>query len=277
MLRAQGQRALGRLLRNVHKHSVESHEFVDTAMPPAFVFDIDGVLVRGKTILPAARAALKLLYQPDRQTPKVPVAFLTNGGGVTEEAKAAQLSEWLDVRVEGSQVVLSHTPFRQFAAHFADKPVVVVGRGKVVEVAQHYGFRRVTTTQQLAQATPHSVPFWHGKAEWLQQPTSQRPLFGTADDPIAAVFIFNDPTDWYMDLQLLFDVITSGGVLGRSHADVPLDTPPVEVFFSNPDLLWANEHSVARFGQGAFAVCLEALHQKVRMHMLLLAMTCTAI
>jgi ribonucleotide monophosphatase NagD (HAD superfamily) len=32
------------------------------------------------------------------------------------------------------------------------------------------------------------------------------------------------------------------------------------VFFSNPDLLWANEWPAPRFGQGAFGVCLAALH-----------------
>jgi hypothetical protein len=37
---------------------------------------------------------------------------------------------------------------------------------------------------------------------------------------------------------------------------------PVEVFFSNPDLLWANEHPRPRFGQGAFAAALEALHRQ---------------
>ncbi len=37
---------------------------------------------------------------------------------------------------------------------------------------------------------------------------------------------------------------------------------PVEVYFSNPDLLWANEHPRPRFGQGAFAAALDALHRQ---------------
>ena len=32
--------------------------------PPAFVFDIDGVLIRGGDVLPAAKRALAKLYQP---------------------------------------------------------------------------------------------------------------------------------------------------------------------------------------------------------------------
>jgi ribonucleotide monophosphatase NagD (HAD superfamily) len=37
----------------------------------------------------------------------------------------------------------------------------------------------------------------------------------------------------------------------------------VEVYFSNSDLLWAADFATPRFGQGAFAVCLEALHEQV--------------
>ena len=36
--------------------------------PPAFVFDIDGVLIRGGTVLPAARRALARLYSADGAT-----------------------------------------------------------------------------------------------------------------------------------------------------------------------------------------------------------------
>ena len=40
------------------------------------------------------------------QRPKYPVCFLTNGGGVTEEQKAEQLSGWLDVDVGVDQVIV---------------------------------------------------------------------------------------------------------------------------------------------------------------------------
>lgn len=107
--------------------------------------------------------------------------------------------------------------------------------------------------------------------------------------------VYTDPSDWYRDLQLMFDVVISRGVPGRRLP--PADAPPVEgaraqpagcrcrrrrcsmatpecspapcchlpaVFFSNPDLLWGNEFSAPRFGQGAFAACLDALHRRVR-------------
>lgn len=252
--------------RHVHKLSFLQNGPINEFLPPAFVFDIDGVLIRGKNVLPAAINAMKELYVPDGSTPKVPVAFLTNGGGVSEADKAKQLSNWLGVNVSASQVVLSHTPFKSFASQYAEKPVIVVGRGRVVEVAHSYGFKKVVTTHSLARALPHSVPFWREKEEWLEKHHKEPAAvtsYGTINEPIAAIFIFHDPMDWYLDLQILSDVITSGGVLGRRHTDVPEDAPPVEVFFSNPDLLWANEHSVARFGQGTFAACLETLHKQL--------------
>ena len=52
--------------------------------PPAFVFDIDGVLIRGKKVLePALRAMQKLC--PDGKAWRYPVCFLTNGGALWAE------------------------------------------------------------------------------------------------------------------------------------------------------------------------------------------------
>ena len=47
------------------------------------VFDVDGVLVLGKQVVPEAPAALQQL-----RADGVPHVFMTNGGGATEAAKA---------------------------------------------------------------------------------------------------------------------------------------------------------------------------------------------
>jgi HAD superfamily hydrolase (TIGR01456 family) len=228
------------------------------------VFDIDGVLIRGKHVLPAAQRALQRLYTADGAEPRLPLAFLTNGGGVTEAQKALQLSQWLGVHVEADQVVLSHTPFRQLS-HLHPHPVLVSGRGSVLHVARSYGFAKATSTQQLAYAHPSALPFiseeLRGEADANGQAGAESN--GTAEAPFKAVLVFNDPSDWYADLQLIMDVVGGGGVLGRRPEDNAPGAPPVDVFFSNPDLLFANEFPAPRFGQGAFAACLEALHQRV--------------
>ena len=38
-------------------------------------------------------------------SPRHPICFLTNGGGVLEAEKARQLSQWLDIKVQPEQVV----------------------------------------------------------------------------------------------------------------------------------------------------------------------------
>lgn len=47
---------------------------------------------------------------------------------------------------------------------------------------------------------------------------------GTEKTPFKAVLVFTDPADWARDLQLLVDVVRSGGVLGRAQAPAGFDT-----------------------------------------------------
>jgi ribonucleotide monophosphatase NagD (HAD superfamily) len=112
--------------------------------------------------------------------------------------------------------------------------------------------------------------------------------WGTPAAPIAAVLVLADPRGdaWYQDLQLALDVVTSHGVVleaasgtgersgsgsGGSSSNSssngsglpPPGSAPVPVYFSNPDVLWANECPRPRLGQGAFAAALGALHREV--------------
>jgi hypothetical protein len=127
---------------------------------PGFVFDIDGVLVQGPRVLDAARRAIRRLLNDGGKVWKYPVCFLTNGGGVTEADKTAELSEWLGgAPVRGDQVVLSHTPLRALAPRFQGRPVLVCGRKESPAVAIAYGFDKVLTTYDLADALPGALPF----------------------------------------------------------------------------------------------------------------------
>lgn len=55
----------------------------------------------------------------------------------------------------------------------------------------------------------------------------------------------------------------SGSEGSNTAAAAAADGAPVEVFFSNPDLLWANSHPRSRLGQGAFAHTLGSLHERL--------------
>lgn len=62
------------------------------------LFDIDGVLVRGKTPIPAAKKAFHKLVDSNGQF-IVPVVFVTNAGNCLRQKKADQLSHILGVPV----------------------------------------------------------------------------------------------------------------------------------------------------------------------------------
>lgn len=71
--------------------------------PPAFgfLFDVDGVLVRGSQPLPAARQAFRRLADGSGR-PRVPVVFLTNAGNCLRSAKAQELSQALGLQVRAA-------------------------------------------------------------------------------------------------------------------------------------------------------------------------------
>ncbi|KAL3150736.1 hypothetical protein ABBQ32_000518 [Trebouxia sp. C0010 RCD-2024] len=161
------------------------------------------------------------------------------------------------------QVVLSHTPYRELAKELGDKPVVISGRG-ADKVAKAYGFTRAVTTSQLSAAYPTAVPFCHDPGltpEGHPIPAMSDPSCGTEAAPFQAVLVFSDPVDWYRDLQLITDVVMSGGVMGRR--DPPPGAQPTPLYFSNPDVIYANEFPAPRFGQGCFAAALSAVYAAV--------------
>ena len=62
------------------------------------MFDIDGVLVRGKEVLPAAVQTFQKLVDSNGRF-RVPVIFVTNAGNSLRCQKAQKLTELLGVKV----------------------------------------------------------------------------------------------------------------------------------------------------------------------------------
>ena len=88
---------------------------------------IDGVLLRSSKTLPRAHRALSYLQSHD-----IPFILLTNGGGKSEQERVQQLSQLLQVPLDTSMFVQSHTPFAELAhangkEGLKDKCVLVVG------------------------------------------------------------------------------------------------------------------------------------------------------
>lgn len=90
---------------------------------------------------------------------------------------------------------------------------------------------------------------------------------------IDAIFVFHDPRDWALDIQIVLDLLLShAGILGSLstlNGDPTLpnhgyqqDGQP-ELYFSNPDLTWAAGYHLPRLGQGGFREALEGVWKQV--------------
>ncbi|KAH7126971.1 HAD-like domain-containing protein [Dendryphion nanum] len=258
--------------------SCQPRRFLQTPSPApstripefAFAFDIDGVLVRSSDRLPRAHQALSYL-----QSQCIPFILLTNGGGKHESERVDELSKKLEIPLDTSMFVQSHTPFADMD-EYKDKTVMVVGgvEDKCRIVAERYGFKTVVTPGDILTAYPAVWPFSQQLLDYYK--TFSRPLPKPIDASspstslkIDAVFVYNDPRDWGLDLQVIKDVLLSSqGILGtfstkNGNPSLPNNgfqqdnQPPL--YFSNPDLLWAAKYHLPRLGQGGFREALEGV------------------
>ncbi|KAI9833340.1 MAG: hypothetical protein M1819_003735 [Sarea resinae] len=243
----------------------------------AFAFDIDGVLLRSSSPLPRAHKTLSYL-----QKNGIPFILLTNGGGKSETARVAELSDRLEVPLDTGLFIQSHTPFADLVEGkdqkegLKDKCVLVVGGDgdQCQDVAHKYGFRHVVTPGDIFAAHPSIWPFSQVFGDYYKSFARPIPAPINPDDPskslkIDAVFVFNDSRDWALDTQVIVDLLlSSGGVLGTTspkNGDPNLSNrgyqqdgqPPL--YFSNPDLWWAAAYHLPRLGQGGFREALEGV------------------
>ena len=121
---------------------------------PAICFDIDGVLYRGKKLIPGADQVIRFLQEHG----KIPFLLLTNGGGIPESERADVVNGILGLegrhRLQGEQMVLCHTPFKRLVPDYKNKLIVVGGLHRPVEVAQLYGFEQVIDILEYSSVFP---------------------------------------------------------------------------------------------------------------------------
>lgn len=223
--------------------------------PPTFglLLDIDGVLVRGHQVIPAAQEAFRRLLDPQGQL-RVPVVFVTNAGNISQCSKAEELSAQLGFQVQPDQVILSHSPMKLFSQHH-DRRMLVSGQGPLVENARALGFKHLVTVDELRAAFPvlDMVD--------LQRRPKTTPLPRSDFPAIEGVLLLGEPVRWETSLQLITDVLLSDGNPGTGLATAPY--PHLPVLASNTDLLWMAEAKMPRFGHGTFLLCLEAIYRKL--------------
>ena len=234
----------------------------------AVVFDIDGVLMKDSVAIPGASEALASL-----EARGVPTIFVSNGGGRTEETRAAQLSRVLGTPVAPEQMVLPHTPMRALAAAATAPdalPVLCVGRGATAAVARSLGLHRVALLGDVAAARPFLFPQKRYSAERTAAARALPPA-AVARDGVSAVFVLEEPEDWGEALQVVVDVLRCAHgrlPLAPDEAPVPVcagagAAQSVPVYVANPDFVYGGEFAFVRYTVGAFVRCLALLYREL--------------
>lgn len=217
------------------------------------IFDIDGVIVRGKSVLPPVPNAFKKLQGEDGKF-RVPTVFVTNSGNALRSQKAEELSKWIGFEVAEDQVVMAHSPLCLFK-QFHDKQIIVSGQGSIKEIATELGFNKIVTMDDLVKNFP--------SLDYVNK-DKRNPQCGPVDrnfPTIEAIVLLSEPTNWETPLQLLVDLLMTNGMPSGLSAETPY--PHIPILACNMDLLWVSEAPIPRYGHGAFLVCLEALYKKV--------------
>ncbi|KAK5636244.1 hypothetical protein RRF57_011956 [Xylaria bambusicola] len=229
------------------------------------------------------------------QRHNIPFILLTNGGGKHERERVEELSARLGVPLSTENFVQSHTPFRELVSTswsrdnlgrhiqkellegdmrpgFADKNILITGSdpAKSRLIAEAYGFRSVITPADIAVAHPTIFPFEPQLKNYYA--ATARPL-PSPNPKIDAIFVFNDPRDWAVDIQVIIDLLLSqNGILGtyspkngrveHENHGWQTDGQP-HLYFSNHDLFWSATYHLPRFGQGAFQAALAGIWRRI--------------
>lgn len=237
------------------KHKTEDDTHLTQKPSFGIIFDIDGVLLRGKTPIPSAKDAIRSLMDEKNQDFVIPTVFCTNGFGLPE-VKAATLTEKLGVPVNPDQIVMSQTPLQMFH-ELHDKWCLISGPehdGGAVAVAKSLGFNKIITIDQVRKAYPYLD--WVDRNRWPEMQLEDDEEF----PEIEAIVMMGEPIRWETNLQLIIDIMVTQGKPNRTP---DTNAPQIPVLAVNMDLLWMAKATTPRFGHGAFLVCLESLYKKI--------------
>ncbi|TXG49625.1 hypothetical protein EZV62_025500 [Acer yangbiense] len=250
--------------------SLQASRFFSQLQPKCsfgIAFDIDGVVLRGRFPIGGSSRALTRLYD-DSGSLKVPFLFLTNGGGIPESRRALELSELLGVNILPSQVVQGHSPFKNLLKRFENELIVATGKGEPALVMSEYGFklvyfggRKVLSLDEYASYFENIDPVSQYKT-WTTEQVSTRschsvPGYIVSSDRVKAAFVISDPVDWGRDIQVLCDILRSGGLPGRASGHQP------PLYFAADDLEYQAAFPSERLGMGAFRIALESIFNRI--------------
>jgi len=209
------------------------------------VFDIDGVLVKGKEMIPCAKEALSLLVNEDGTGFRLPVMFVTNAGDHTEQQKADFLAEMFFPWISHSHVIVSHSPLKFEQSLKDNKRILLVGKSKHVleQIALDYHWTNAQTIQDFIESHQYLFPS-SSKADQPTQPIHETERFD-------AIVILSTPPSWEITIQVLLDLLYP--VNGKQMT---------KVCVANMDFVYQASYALPRLGTGAYLECLELLYQR---------------
>ncbi|XP_027341839.1 uncharacterized protein YKR070W [Abrus precatorius] len=237
---------------------------------PSFgiAFDIDGVVLLGNTPVGGSPGALRKLYDDDGKL-TIPYVFLTNGGGFPEAKRASELSQLLGIHVSPSQVLQGHSTFKQLANRFENDLIVAVGKGEPAAVMSEYGFKYALSIDEYASCFENIDPLAPYKKWTTKCAATQNSKFNESvprndvfSNRVQAAFVVSDPVDWSRDIQVLCDILKTGGLPGRNVGPQP------HIYFANDDLEYQTKFPSERLGMGAFRIALESIFNRIHPHSL---------
>ncbi|KAK7811966.1 putative cdp-alcohol phosphatidyltransferase class-i family protein c22a12.08c, partial [Quercus suber] len=83
------------------------------------------------------------------------------------------------------------------------------------------------------------------------------PKYNTTSDRVKAAFVVSDPVDWGRDIQVLCDILRSGGLPGHKNTQQP------PLYFAADDLEYQGAFPFERLGMGAFRIALESVFNRI--------------
>ena len=122
-----------------------------------------------------------------------------------------------------------------------------------------YPFNPKLIMESDAGPLPNDAKLWRGKnPSDYDEAELKRGNYLKIDQ----IFVLNDPRDWSLETQIIYDILTShkgyvgtssrkNGVKGIENYGWQQDGQP-KMWLSNMDLLWKTEYPINRFGTGAF-------------------------
>ncbi|KAJ5895584.1 hypothetical protein N7495_007275 [Penicillium taxi] len=239
-----------------------SPEKVAAVKNMCFTFDIDGVLAHGNKAIEEAKTVLRILNGDNELGIQFPYILLTNGGGKTEEARCAQLSEVLGFPISTDQFIQSHTPMQALSEYY-ENVLVCGGEGfNIRDVAENYGFKNVIHPKDILAWDPTISPCRKFTEEDLKL-AKPRDFSNFKFD---AILCFAESHDQSTEYQIILDLLLSANGRLMNWAKDPAAknaiASHIPIYFSQGDLLCPTEHKgPPRLHLGAFRVALEAQYK----------------